>query len=149
MPLTLNLGFEYWRAAENFVNERMQVSVTTLVRLTDHEITDLACSLLTEALYRQAELADLERSNLRELVLYAERVKLEPTGIEVYGRACAVVKATLRPEREGTPPRSLRATDFSLRALIPQVRPLDAAGWALTARDPVIDKHWNRGRFSG
>lgn len=148
MPLTLNLGFEYRRTALHFVDKRMQVSVAAFVRLTDEEVTDVALSVLAESLERQRQSPSLEVSDFHELIVLAEAFKMLASGRDVHSGRIAIVKATVRPEREGAHPRSLSVADFRLSALLPKTLLLDQAAWTASARDFVIDPGWNRSRFS-
>lgn len=148
MPLTLQMNLEYRRTSLHFVHQHMHVGVAAFMRLTDEEVTDVALSVLAESLEHQRACLSLEVSDFRELTCVIEGFKMLASGRDVHVGKVAVVKATLRAEREGTHPRALRTQDFSLRALFPQSLLLDQASWTRTARDFVVDPRWNRGRFA-
>ena len=148
MPLTLQMSLEYRRTSLHFVNKDMHVGVAAFVRLTDQEVTDIALSVLAESLERQRHCRTLEVSDFRKLTCLIEGFKMLASGRDVHVGKVAVVKATLRVEREGAHPRSLTTQDFDLCALHPKTLLLDQAAWAASARDFVIDPRWNRGAFS-
>lgn len=149
MPYTLQLGFEYRLAHVEFVNKRVQMSVSALVRLDYEQVTDLAASLLAESLERQGKCPGLETCDFFELLLWAESFKRTAPGLLVPdGGDVFVVKASLRPECQCQEPSATRATDFELRTLAPKRRLLPLTRWAATARNVVLDERWGRGRFS-
>jgi len=148
MPLTLQGSFEYRRTSVTFVQQQMQVCIAAFVRLTDEEVTDVALSALAESLEHQRRCLSLEVSDFRELLCIIEGFKMLASGRDVHVGKVAIVKASLRAERESAHPRSLRTQDFTLRAVFPETLFLDQAAWARTARDFVVDPRWNRGRFA-
>lgn len=149
MPHTLQFGFEYRLAHVAFVNKRVQMSVSALVRLDYQKVTDLCASVLAESLERQGKTPGLKTCDFFELLLWAEQFKRTAPGFLVPdGGECFVVKATLRPECQSQEPGATRATDFELRAFAPERRLLPLTRWAASARNVVLDERWGRGRFS-
>lgn len=140
MPQSFKLRLPYRVAECRFVKEQMQVFITTTMPLSDEHVADICTTVLAQALKEQRYITHYAVMNFEKLLFLIQRVKINASGRRVNTGLIEVLKATLRPECQGTEPRSRSLSDFEFSAVLPETRALLKAVWALAARCDDLDR---------
>jgi len=148
MPLTLYRRLEYRFTAVKFMHKRMSMSISTSVPLHHEEIADFTLSILAKALHRQRESRHLISRDFDKLLVYIQRVKVLPSGVQTLARESAIVEMAIRPECQGYHPSATRVEHFSDSSPSPLIPAKTQARWTAATAHIPIDPDWNRGRFS-
>lgn len=134
MPVSFQFDLAYRISDVRFVEKQMQVWITTFVALTHEHVSDICSTCLAKPLEKQRYITHYAVMDLPELLFVVQQLKIVASGRTVVTGEVEILKATLRPDRESTEPRSRTPADFILRTIDPKDLAFAKALFAFAAR---------------